>query len=514
MAEKDRGRSLAEKGRGPIALGSSIVAAALLASVLLLGASPAHGNAPAEEAPGYAFPFDSDVPQTRTGEVAGVALHPWRMGADDPTPLPVWPLDDPRLRELVFAKLESLGIRQARVDMRWYEVEPRLKGLRDWAEFDAIHAAARAHRVALLPIVAMPPEWANGNGGPWTYPVRPKDFEDFMAAALNRYPDIRAWEIWNEPNLPLFSTPKVDSAKFVELLVAAARARDRVASPAKIVSGGLSQAGVDPFKFFEEMIRHGAFDHVDGFGIHPYTPSPPGSRHSFFLKLPRFHKRLVEIGRPHVRLWLTEFGAPHSTQDNNYGPAFDEHEQAARLRSAFTIASRWPWVANVTWYEMQDNCADPANAECNFGLIRLDFSEKPSYAAMKELLDGPLPRIASRITLGRVKASAGKKSRAKSRKTGRPRGRRRAPQFPVGGAVETAGAEGNVGSVRLELAWSRRRNGPFRRVRTLRLRIKDGRYATVLKRPRKGHWRLVATYSGSGSHEAAASPPLVLRVKR
>ena len=44
------------------------------------------------------------------------------------------------------------------------------------------------------------PEWANGGRASNVAPTRGSDFADFAVAAADRYPWVRDWTIWNEPN--------------------------------------------------------------------------------------------------------------------------------------------------------------------------------------------------------------------------------------------------------------------------------------------------------------------------
>jgi hypothetical protein len=439
-------------------------------------------------------------PTTRAGAIAAVALHPWRLGPDT-TPLPFWPLRDPTQRERIFSAIQAMGIRNARVDLRWYQVESRIKGIRDWSEFDAIHSSAQAHGVTLLPMVAMPPSWANGGGGAWTFPRNPKDFEDFMVAALGRYPDIPAWEVWNEPNLLGFSQPTVDPAKFVEMLAAAHRAKLRAESHAKIVSGGLLSTGPDARQFFEQMVRLHAFDYVDGFAIHPYGPPPPDEPGSAMLNVPYFHDRLVQIGKPNMGIWLTEYGASTSAVHSEYGPPMDGQEQAERLRAAFAMAARWPWVENLTWYEFQDLCTDPADVMCNFGIVREDMSRKPSAAALEDIVQGELPKLTSRITLARVRSSS-----RRARLSG-------TPTLSFRGLVDVIGADRVTRPVTVRLSWAPDADRRPVRRRVLRLSAEGGRFVATLRDPKPGFWLAVATYAGSDESERAESEPVTAVVK-
>jgi hypothetical protein len=438
---------------------------------------------------------------SRAAAIAGVAIHPWRVGPDT-TPLPFWPLRDPQTREQVFSAIQAMGIKQVRVDLRWERVEPIVKGLRDWSEFDGIHKSAVAHGITLLPMVAMPPGWSNNGRGSWSFPNNPKDFEDFLTAAMERYPDIPAWEIWNEPNLPGFSQPSVDPAKFVELLAAAHNAKERAGSSAQIISGGLLWLGNPTKQFFEQMIDLHAFDYVDGFGIHPYSPDAPDAPDSGFLALPYFHDRLVQIGKPNVGLWLTEYGAPTSTVASDYSSPLTTAGQVDRLRNAFAIAVRWPWIKNLTWYEFQDLCVNPADFTCNFGLMHEDMSPKPSAGALSSIVRGSLPKIDSHITLRRVRAPAL-----------RTRGGVKRP-IGLSGTLDTAAAEETVRPVTLTLFWAPKRRARVAKTRSIRLAADDGRFFTTLRHLRPGFWRFVASYAGSSDYYASSSPTVTFTVKQ
>ena len=53
-------------------------------------------------------------------------------------------------------------------------------------------------RVALL--VEDAPPWANGGRPAIWAPTDAGDYADFLAAAARRYPLVRRWMIWGEPN--------------------------------------------------------------------------------------------------------------------------------------------------------------------------------------------------------------------------------------------------------------------------------------------------------------------------
>lgn len=443
---------------------------------------------------------------TRAAAISGVGVHPWRF--DSREYLPLWPMREPEVREQSFAALEAAGVRTARVDLRWHAIEGRMKGFYDWAEFDTIHASARRHGVSLLPVVAFTPSWANRSGEYWAPPSNPDDFRDFLAAALERYPDIEAWEIWNEPNMGLFWRPQPDVGGFVALLRAADAARDRTGSDAKIVSGGLSSTGEDPFRWFDEMARLGAFDHVDGFGIHPYGRTAPDAPRAFFLKLPEFRRRLEAIGKPGVGVWATEYSTPNTSADSSYGAPVSADEQALNVGRAHALAANWPWLENLSWHELQDGCDDGADPECRFGLLGSDLKPKPAYGRLRDTLaGGPLPLLRSDTSVQAAPAPP----RIRPRSTKAARKRRPAPRtVTVTGTLATAGLPDAGGGVEVTATLAGSARPPVR----VLARAQSGAFSAQLKKLTPGAWQVVARFAGTDRHLSSESRVVVVRVPR
>ena len=419
---------------------------ALCLAVLTLLAAPV--ALPAHAAPG-------NGPRVR--ELAGAAVHPWRLEIHrppqatqpnrygEPTTLP-GPLPLPQLPvasasqdagERTFAELHALGIRHARVDLLWCQVEPKSDAAPDWSVMDSVVASAEHYGIDLTPVVLCVPGWANGNQHYFTYPTDAADFERFFARALERYPQIASWEIWNEPNHPYFARPEPKVEPFVAMLRAANRARASVGSRAKLISGGLAVsngATTGLFRFFERMADAGALDLIDGLGVHPYSTRMPDQIRSTFMRLPALHRRLAQRGKPDMPLWLTEYGVPDSTRPSGYGAAGDEADQAEALRKAYAIAARWPWVERLTWYEARDTCDHAADPECRLGLLRPGFARKRSSTALSALLaGGPFPRLGS-STVAHVR-------RRVTPSEAPPRGGARGAAYYVSGTVFAPGDE-------------------------------------------------------------------------
>ncbi len=439
----------------------------------------------------------------RARDVAGAALHPWRL--ETRTYAPFWPLRSSALRERTFGTLESAGIRHARVDLKWSTVEPHaplLPGtapVHDWSEFDATVGSARVHHVQLEPVVTFTPSWANGGAGPFAYPTDPARFQEFMTAAMKRYPDIPAWEIWNEPNTEPFSPPRPDPTKFVLMLRAASRARGAARSHAQLVTGGIApgrDGSLSPFA--ERIARLGAFRYATALGVHPYSAQRADEDGSSFLRLPKLHDELTQlVGRP-VDLWVTEYGYPNFPFQSSYGPAADERGQATRLGRAFALAAGWPWLKRLTWYGFRDDCAAGGHPDCRFGLLREDFSAKQAWHAYRDVLRGKLPLLDTRLSIHR-----------KSKLVGRRRHRRRVQT--IYGRLLMPGTDPSRGTV---LVTATRRYKKRRRRRKIRSTVSDGTYRARLGRLRPGRWRFAARFAGNSRYASAGSRSFSLKVRK
>ena len=405
-------------------------------------------------------------------DIAGVAVHPWLM-------------DDPQTLERTFAGIAATGSRWVRVDLRWYLIEPHgpsvSSGRANWSEMDAIVSAADRHGLQLLPIIGYSPAWTTDEDEHWAYPDA-VPFERFFEAVLRRYPQIPAWELWNEPNFGVFAKPRPDPAGFVDLLRNAVR--DRVNPNAKLISGGLAPgAEIGILAWVDEVARLGGLELVDGLGIHPYSAWQPDDPRAWMMQLESLHDRLAFLGRPDLTLWLTEYGAPALATASAWGPALSEEAQARRLRVAFALATRLQFVENLTWFEYRDSCG-AADADCRFGLVREDLSPRPAYHALRGVTAGATTPLRPRLAL---------RSRAARRVRGVPQ-----PVTIKGTLLLPASARSRA---RITLRVLARGARP----KTLSIPVSGGVFRTRLRRHARSPWRIRARYAGSRIYAPAVA---------
>ncbi len=306
----------------------------------------------------------------------------------------LWASAQDQARELDL--MAATGAHWLRLDFPWPSVEPS-KGAWNWAPFDSIVAAAHERGFEVVGIAGYAPPWAAQAVSPGVPPVAPTAYGEFVGALARRYgpQGVHVWELWNEPNLRGAWGAKPDPKAYAALLIEGAAAVRRADPIARILSGGLAPAvdagdgsQVSPVSFVRGIYAAGAGRSLDAVAIHPYSypamPRDPSTGGwNTYERLPLVHDVMAANGDDAKQIWLTEFGAPTGTANGAVSPDV----QATMARKGLLGAQDWAWSGPIFWYSARDRGTDPADREANFGLVRMDFSPKPAYAAFVETID-------------------------------------------------------------------------------------------------------------------------------
>ena len=225
-----------------------------------------------------------------------------------------------------------------RAPMPWWYMEPRRPASTDRRDVDGgvnftdtdqlVLAAARAG-LRVLPVVGRgTPDWASGNPFSVAVPPRdPADFARFVGALVRRYGPagwfwgqhphlrprpIRAWQIWNEPDLRPFWDVTPWAPPYVRLLRAAHRELRRADPGAEVIAAALTNRSWEALATLYDAGARGSFDAV---AIHPYTSSVGG-----VMTLVRRARRVMAArGDGRVPLLVSELGWPATTGHFSFG---------------------------------------------------------------------------------------------------------------------------------------------------------------------------------------------------
>jgi hypothetical protein len=272
-------------------------------------------------------------------------------------------LDSPDTYPGEWPRIADSGASSVRVAFYWFKGQPSGPGAVNFSAFDAPVLAAARSGVGVLPAVHGTPVWARADAAvPASPPRDPQDYGRFVTALVERYgphgtlwtehPEvprrpIRAWQIWNEPNLVGFWSPQPFAAGYVRLLRAARASLSEADPGARAILAGLPN-GWDALR---EIYRAGGRRSFDAVAIHPYTARPE--------RVPRFvreaRKVMRAFGDRRKPIWISEmcWPAAKGKVEDPIGIATGERGQARRVRTALTAlahARRRLRLERVYWY--------------------------------------------------------------------------------------------------------------------------------------------------------------------
>lgn len=306
-----------------------------------------------------------------------------------------------------FAKLKELGITWVRWDIDWYFIQEKDSKSFDWSGVDMVVATAKKYGLTSLGTITGAPRWASsGNCSyPSCPPNDPQVFGQFAGMVAGRYKDsIRYFEIWNEPNYPLF-WKKPDYNSYFQLLKSAYINIKNANPSAQVITGGLAASentnggSISPLTFLEGLYSLGANKYIDSVGLHPYTyPASADYKANWnhWQEMTNIRTLMQKNGDGSKQIWVTEYGAPTggpgSVHELNqlsfsYGNDFmSEIAQKDMLTGALTLYRGNSNLGPFFWYTLKDSSDSRNTPENFFGIIRFDGSQKPAYDAYKNAI--------------------------------------------------------------------------------------------------------------------------------
>lgn len=200
-------------------------------------------------------------------------------------------------------------------------------------------------------------------------------FTRYVKQVLERYPQIKSVEMWNEPNWG-FWQPEPDAIDYSAMVKAVSSAAREVRDDIYVMCGSLVYSGHK--EFLNEMIEEGVLDYVDGISTHPYS-FPYGSDSVLANKLKDIDGIISKNGgfKEHI---VTEIGLPTSTGVRGA----TEERQASEIVKSFAYDDDGG-VASTNWYNFRNKGENAEEEEDNYGIINRDRSPKKALIALANL---------------------------------------------------------------------------------------------------------------------------------
>jgi hypothetical protein len=313
------------------------------------------------------------------------------------------PLDSPKTDLMAEdAVMRAAGVESQRIPFDWDRIQRDPNAPPDWSGTDHKVLAAAANGMSVLALVVGSPPWASTHPGiPLSPPKDPATYGNFLRLAIARYGPfgtfwtehaevapipIRAWQIWNEPNLSDYFSVQPFPKPYVRLL-RAARTAIKAADPgATVVMAGLANfSWRDLERLYKARVK-GLFDVA---AVHPFSGFPRDS-----VKIVVYNRRVMDRhGDKRKPIWLTEltWTSAKGKTKNVHNWETTQAGQASRLTRGYTlyIKNRQRLrLQRIYWYTWAGYDRPPNSFEYS-GLRHSTsdsvFSDKPALAAFRKI---------------------------------------------------------------------------------------------------------------------------------
>jgi len=306
-----------------------------------------------------------------------------------------------------FSAQHRAGVRLLRQTFDWSQIELR-PGAYDWAAHDKLVLSAARNGIAVMPVLFNPPAWHSSRppsgGARGTYPPSdPASMARFAAAAVARYGPggslwrqnpgaparpIRAWQVWNEPTLPVYWGGRPDARAYVRLLKAVNGAIKRLDRRAEVVTAGLPPsilAGAVPVKkYVDQMYRAGGKKAFDTLAINTYARSAG----ELGRLLRSVRKIMNRHGDRRAKIWITELGWCDKGPKHRF--CVGKRRQVSLIRSSLQLIReerrklRLRGLVYFSWRDSRPYAPDFRDQwGLHTGLLKLNGRAKPSLRAFR-----------------------------------------------------------------------------------------------------------------------------------
>lgn len=272
-------------------------------------------------------------------------------------------------------------------------------------------------------LVMYTPPWANGGNVTLRPPTSLDQYAQFVEALAKRYPTIRRFMVWGEPNLadkyaitpgptrdyyartgnatgpprPLSRTQQRELNGYARMIDLTYGRLKRLNRRNLVIGGDTTTSGsIDPFSWAKYLrLPNGKPPRMDLYGHNPFGTRGPDLRKNQILPgtadmsdldvlVPWIRKYVARDHRNrNLKLFASEYTAPTDTASFEFPYHVTRQLQARWLSSAWKIA-RQERLYGLGWIALRDTVrAD--GAVSNIGLLDAAGAKKPSYDVFKRL---------------------------------------------------------------------------------------------------------------------------------
>ncbi|MHC4797639.1 MAG: NBR1-Ig-like domain-containing protein [Planctomycetota bacterium] len=248
-----------------------------------------------------------------------------------------------------FDDMEDCGIRWLRWGEYWSSTETS-QGTFNWSWWDSMVQDAEERNIIIYSGIENTPAWAT-NGNPGTgVPSSTQYVYDYAYALADRYPQIKYWGMWNEPNYNKFFDGTTQ--QYIDYILIPGANGIRAANPtAMIVAPECTDLSspTSPQNFIDAVLDS-ASDYVDVISTHVYDDSMSDIR----SHLKNDIKPVLDSHDWNGMFWLPETG----WKSTSVGESGQSSRYQDFLDDWFVNGSTYNWMDKVFFYMLQDLASD------------------------------------------------------------------------------------------------------------------------------------------------------------
>lgn len=290
--------------------------------------------------------------------------------------------------EKMLDRMSALGLNKLRIPVHWANLEPGAGAL-DKAYLERLDCAMQAFARRGMDVTIFfsgSPPWNRKSAPVASDRCAPQDFGSYIERAgwlLKRYPQLKALQIWNEPNSPGFWAPTPDPSQYSQLFLASYK---RLKPQFKQLIGLAGMAYYsnlpnDKSLMFERLFPSGCLKTADFVSYHPYFALPEGAtREGDFITTANWlNSSLRALGAREI--WAGEWGWSTYNGQVEEQPLISQAQQADYILKRLTIFLSMDFnraylfgLADLPW--------PYGGRDAAYGLLDNHFNPKPSYRAL------------------------------------------------------------------------------------------------------------------------------------
>ena len=278
--------------------------------------------------------------------------------------------------------IADAGFRWVRTDFKW-DVTERDRGRYDFSSYDRLLKELEANHLRALFILDYGNPLYTEGMSVRTAEARHAFAKWSVAAAKHFAGRGIVWEVFNEPNIPVFWPPDPDVQEYVALAAEVSRAFQAEAPQESLIGPATSKIDLP---FLTSCFEGNLPENWSGISVHPYRATNPETAVSEYARLRELINKYSGRGEKPLNIISSEWGY------SSAWPRMNEQRQAVMLARQFltNVANGIPLSI---WYDWRDDGTDPNEGEHHFGLVRHEYKAgstpayepKPAFLAARTL---------------------------------------------------------------------------------------------------------------------------------